>query len=287
MAMKSPLLVIILALVAFAPKTSNAWGGLGHDIICRIAYEELSQDVRSEIDALIAGDKEFRSFGKSCSWPDHPRIKSKWHYVNLERHQKHFDKDACPVEAECVVTAIIDDSREMALVLDNQVRLELLKRLSHWVGDIHQPMHVSFADDRGANKIDVDSPCDSNLHAVWDTCIIKEVIGRDAKVVAQKLSAEITDVDREQWGRFDFADRETIISWANESFKIATKAATEYCKKINGVCQYSETEINFTGAEKDVDADMQYLERHAPTVAVQLKRSGVRLAGLLERVLAD
>jgi len=32
---------------------------------------------------------------------------------------------------------------------DDQAKLVSLKFLGHWVGDIHQPLHVSFADDRG------------------------------------------------------------------------------------------------------------------------------------------
>jgi hypothetical protein len=40
----------------------------------------------------------------------------------------------------------------------------------HWVGDIHQPLHVSYADDQGGNKI---KPIDGGLytskalHSVW------------------------------------------------------------------------------------------------------------------------
>ena len=68
--------------------------------------------------------------------------------------------------------------RDLSFVTDEQKNLQLLKSLGHWISDLHQPMHVSFADDRGANKIDVGSPCNTNLHSVWDTCIIKETLGQ-------------------------------------------------------------------------------------------------------------
>jgi hypothetical protein len=32
-------------------------------------------------------------------------------------------------------------------------KLASLKFLGHWVGDIHQPLHVSFEDDRGGNSV--------------------------------------------------------------------------------------------------------------------------------------
>jgi hypothetical protein len=34
-------------------------------------------------------------------------------------------------------------------------KLASLKFLGHWVGDVHQPLHVSFADDRGGNEIEI------------------------------------------------------------------------------------------------------------------------------------
>ena len=50
-----------------------------------------------------------------------------------------------------------------------QETLEALKYLGHWVGDVHQPLHVSFEDDRGGNEIGVSGGvCSHNLHAVWD-----------------------------------------------------------------------------------------------------------------------
>jgi S1/P1 Nuclease len=49
-----------------------------------------------------------------------------------------------------------------------QERLESLKYLGHWVGDIHQPLHVSFEDDRGGNSVGISgSLCRWNLHAAW------------------------------------------------------------------------------------------------------------------------
>jgi hypothetical protein len=32
--------------------------------------------------------------------------------------------------------------------------------VGHWVGDIHQPLHVSFEDDRGGNSVLVTGLCD-------------------------------------------------------------------------------------------------------------------------------
>jgi S1/P1 Nuclease len=39
--------------------------------------------------------------------------------------------------------------------------------VGHWIGDIHQPLHVSFEDYR-CNNIRVNGRCAGSLHATWD-----------------------------------------------------------------------------------------------------------------------
>ena len=58
---------------------------------------------------------------------------------------------------------------------------------------------MSFEDDRGAKQIDTDGPCDSTLHSVWDSCIISEKIGQQARAIAIDLRAEITPQKRAEW----------------------------------------------------------------------------------------
>ena len=73
-------------------------------------------------------------------------------------------------------------------------QLESLKYLGHWVGDIHQPLHVSFEDDRGGNDVGVSGTlCRWNLHAVWDSCIIEQGLPGDPFSVARDLLDEVTD----------------------------------------------------------------------------------------------
>ena len=45
-----------------------------------------------------------------------------------------------------------------------------------FANDIHQPLHVSFEDDRGGNDVAVTgSLCSWNLHSVWDRCVIEQL----------------------------------------------------------------------------------------------------------------
>ena len=41
-----------------------------------------------------------------------------------------------------------------------------LKFLGHWIGDLHQPLHVSYADDKGGNHVTLKKSigCSKKLH---------------------------------------------------------------------------------------------------------------------------
>lgn len=55
-----------------------------------------------------------------------------------------------------MLTAILNDAKVLSSRDTADIdRLIALKSLGHWVGDIHQPLHVSFEDDRGGNNIRV------------------------------------------------------------------------------------------------------------------------------------
>ena len=59
-------------------------------------------------------------------------------------------------------------------MLPSAERTEALKFLIHFVGDIHQPLHVSHARDRGGNDIKVEFFHDrTNLHRMWDSGLIR------------------------------------------------------------------------------------------------------------------
>ena len=90
-------------------------------------------------------------------------------------------------------------------------RLIALESLGHWVGDIHQPLHVSFEDDRGGNDIRV-SGCSKNLHAVWDNCLVEYAVGLDVPKAVASLMQTITPEKQALWAS------SSPRVWANETF---------------------------------------------------------------------
>ena len=274
--------LLAATLLLYSPSVF-AWGGLAHEAVCEIAFLEVNDTARQRVIALIQQDEEFRTFRASCNWPDRPpRKRTPEHFVNVPRDMAEIGDDECPLSENCVVTAIEDDFAVLASSdATDEEKLEALKFLGHWVGDIHQPLHVSFEDDRGGNKVGARATSCDSLHAVWDRCLVEERLGMHPVALAAELRADITDEQRAEWLATD------AVAWANESLAIATSPDVEYCVMVDGACQYEaeNRELDAGEPEKEVLVTNGYLDTHAPTVRRRIAMAGVRLAGLLNNAL--
>ena len=165
--------------------------------------------------------------------------------------------------------------------------LEALKLLGHWVGDIHQPMHTTFSDDRGANSItaividDDGEFIESTLHGVWDYWIIHWQLGDDYQALADRLRESVDDTLRDQW-RFD-----SPVTWANESFQLAISPEVRYCVQQSGACWYSANNMILDRGEPQrvMRIGEAYSAQHAATIERRLLQAGIRLGHLLNQLL--
>ena len=280
----APIAGIAIILLALSANSVLAWGDTAHRIICEIAFKELNSQARAEVKRLIRLDPVFFTFSGSCIWPDHPRKRSREHFVNLPRSATQLENDSCPLVDKCVVMAIEVD---LQIVADagatDASKLDALKFLGHWVGDIHQPLHVSFRDDRDGNSIKVSGPCSRNLHAVWDGCIIETKLGTDIRNIATDLRGAVTPADRVQWNSTG------PKTWANESFRITISKATGYCVKKDDACWYAtdNNKLDRNEEKRMLVVDDAYMERQLPTIKERLTQAGIRLGHLLNHALVN
>jgi hypothetical protein len=266
------ILLVLVALLPISSRDAWAWGDQGHKVICEIAFRLVQPNTRAEIQRLIRTDTEFHRFSDSCIWPDHPRKRTAEHFVNLARDSRGLTPDdTCPRAQECVLSAIkVEVAYLTTSGVEDESKLEALKYLGHWVGDVHQPLHVSFENDRGGNNISVTGECRSNLHAAWDTCLVLKAVGADADQAATELLKTITPTKIESWARSEPMD------WANESFAIAEQAQTKYCIRQGASCDQPAGKVAI---------DAAYVAANTPVVREQLQKAGVRLAHLLDDAL--
>jgi S1/P1 Nuclease len=274
------------------PKPALAWSKAGHLTVCDYAYRTTTDAVRAKINMLLKADGEYRSFNYGCVEEDEfPRVHPDDHFINYPRTKVAVTDSVCPENATCILQAI---ERQMAILADKtkpaKVRAKALLGLGHWVGDIHQPLHISFADDRGGNYLLVSGVCGSgqksNLHSVWDKCLVeKRVLGVNLSPdwagftvtyrAVNKLIPLTTTAEKTLWTSSD------PWQWAAESYKITLKENTRYCD-LNS----ARTLCSKPTAER-ISINNDYVSSNGDIAKTRLRMAGVRLAYLLEKALAN
>jgi hypothetical protein len=171
-----------------------------------------------------------------------------------------YDKKRdCPDEG--CVTEVIPYYEQ--ILKDNSAtkkeRVEALKYLVHFVGDVHQPLHLGNEKDRGGNSIPLRfGGRQTNLHALWDSGLILYYKKTSLVQYARLLDGRIREKDAVQWAQSDVAD------WSSESRQLALDVA-------------------YAVANEEVP--MGYMQKSIAVVESQLCRAGIRLAHLLNRSL--
>jgi hypothetical protein len=266
----SALFALVAAGMESSPVSLAPWGFDGHRVVCEIAYQNLEPGTRDAVDELLAGDPEerFRDFRESCVWADEVRGRREArydtfrtaHYVNLPRRSDGFDLERDCGNTFCVVEAILE---QKAILEDENApigaRRDALKFVSHFVGDLHQPLHVGYEDDRGGNHIRllVDGE-NLSLHSYWDSGFLSRS-GEEWQQIA-RIRFDIRGIDRALWASDDPGD------WANESFRIV------------------EDHVYVFPISPEVEDE--YYFRNIHSVEEQLKKAGIRLANLLNAALS-
>ena len=144
---------LILGCIVMLPFAAMAWGVLGHRIIGQVADSYLSKDAKQEIFKILGHE----SVAMSSNWADFIKSDSTydylntWHYINIaagkSREQVMAILDA---DTSAVYARINFLTRELKNKhLEQAKKVMYLRLLIHFVGDIHQPLHVGRPGDRG------------------------------------------------------------------------------------------------------------------------------------------
>lgn len=166
---------------------------------------------------------------------------------------------------------------------------EALKFLIHFVGDIHQPLHVAMAGDRGGVKMNVDFAVPGqgsrwNLHNVWDFGMIVRAEGTEGHQDAL-LESMLTRMHTGEW------KNETTISgwgsvmdpkrWVQEGLDLATAVAYRFPNGTSLPMYRMGTKYSTVTLD---DSYMAYMAPGGP-VETQLAKAGYRLAMLLNKII--
>ncbi len=292
--MKTCLMTSVFAAFLLGPfvRHAEAYGWDGHKIVCAIAYGLLAPEDRGEIDRFVRlyrtpDNDTIGNFPTSCTFADSARRNARderrgwtrfnqfnnWHFLNVPRNVRQVRQSYCG--GDCVLEAL---EHHLALFGDSSLadkdRAEALFFLAHWVADVHQPLHVSYADDLGGNETGLISGGyyeSSNMHALWDNGIASRALaGRDWSSYARVLASRISEGSREAW----------LLTgpqgWAQESYDLTTSPEFQYCDWRNERCRPIEG-VRVLGPA--------YQNEFQGVFEQRLQQAGVRLARLIEHAL--
>jgi hypothetical protein len=267
------------AALLVAPK-ARAWGDDGHRVVGELAFRYLSPRAQAAVSEALT-EPGYETLAEAATWPDtyarrfHEYDAMKpFHYVNVDAKAASYQRERdCP--NGCVVTALT----QLIALLETRPeslaeRRQTIYWVAHFMGDIHQPVHVAHPDGRGGTATLLaffDAPDKRSAHWIWDFGLIEHRPvaagagandGEPAPVfrgLADELQASLGQAQARVYART--TSPEAI---ANEGLRIARRYA-------------------FLKSSDHVDA--AYEASRWPVVAQQLQKAGVRLAAVLEHAL--
>jgi hypothetical protein len=241
-------------MMAMLATNGYTWGGEGHQVVASLAATQLTAKARAEVDRLLAIEPG-ETLQSISTWADEHRnpATGPWHYVNFPRNTCTYDAARdCP-DGHCVVGVIGKQLEVLASNAPDEARLKALKYVVHFVADVHQPLHAGYADDKGGNSYQIQAfEKGSNLHAMWDSGLIKN-LHEDVGALTRRLISK---------GHAPSAIDLNVVHAAEES-----------CKIVGTEGFYPERKVG-----------QDYVQRYTPVMEQRLTLAGTRLASLLNRL---
>lgn len=255
--MKINIVYLLIVLMSFSNQVnaSKIWGPTGHRVVGEIAQDYLKPRTKRKLKKLL----NKKSLAFLSTYGDEIKSDKRynkfytWHYVNMP-----LDEDYNPAKASKKGNLVTGIEYCKKIIKDDNSSDEdkafYLKMLIHLIGDLHQPMHVGLAEDRGGNDFKVQWHYeDTNMHAVWDYKML------DRYDMSYQELAENADVLTKD--EIKKLQEGTIIDWVNEVHQLTREV--------------------YKSAEKGENLRYRYSYKYMNTVRTQLQKAGIRLAKVL------
>ena len=341
--MKKSLSIMLATVLLCAPATSVfAWGEDGHSTVGKIASLRIKPKTAKQI-ALIL--KPGETLANIASWADtvkermgkrdpdpdtneflqdltHNEKNREWHYDDLPLNCKSYQACAAFTNDHDVVHMINVAIRTLQDHPDPNQPLSkrnALKLLVHFLGDIHQPLHVGcgFIDvngpngsilivkdpaiaarkklphDKGANDLVIDNDR-KNLHSFWDFTLVTNLLaqtGQDttSDVLGESLRQSVRP--RSSWNAHGKINT-WAAQWATDSLHLSRsqtyRGVRIVGKRIIPVLSKGQPVIKDGKPEMmtvyDIVRPADYETVNREVVRQQLAKGGYRLAKLLDAI---
>ena len=293
--MFNKLKISLIILLTFISISSYAWWDSTHMVVARIAEENLSKKTIKRSYELIDLLKDFYpespDFITAATWADDVASTGftgwAWHGKSLP----HDPDDLLSTDKKNLILASLKNNavygiNQAILTLKNPEAHEytkaiMLRFLLHVVGAIHMPLHCTSLYSKdfpsgdyggGKFKLDIDLNRKNTLHALWDSCLMRDGI-RLERPLSDSGTAYIEEFKNEitsLYPKSSIAELEVtdFDAWVYESHKIGSENAY-YGIKIN-----------------DTPSD-EYIQKNRKIAYRQVAKAGYRLADILNEIFEN
>ncbi len=244
-----------------------SWGTVGHFSVALIAEKHLTPKAQAAIKDLLGNE----TMSEASTWADDVRGEQEYkttgpkHYINLPLGLSYeaFGQKVVAMQEDNVYKAVLKCEQDLkSASTSRSQKTEALKFLIHFIGDLHQPMHVSRAEDKGGNTILVNYKGDAtNLHTVWDSKLID-----DQELNYKEIAEQFDTASSQQIAHWQ---NDSLIGWLWESYQISSTLYQE----IDG--------------SEGHNLKKPYYKRHIGIVDLRMEMAGIRLASIINEVFND
>lgn len=245
-------LAFLLSLTLLPSKTL-AWGKQGHALVAEVAFNYMDENTKKIVLQYLDG----MTIEDAANWMDDIKkdraydFMNSYHYVNFDKGATVEAKEGANIiyQLDTAIKALQNKKNLSATEINTNIKI-----LFHLIGDLHQPLHIGYGNDKGGNTFQINYNLKgSNLHALWDFGIIenKKISLTDCLKVIKYTKKQI-----------DALQKIDVLNWAADSRT------------------YLEPIYN-TGGNKIND---EYVDSSVPIIENQILKAGIRLAGVLNSV---
>jgi hypothetical protein len=276
--MKKLILGLSGIMLALTAQNAAAFGSTGHRTVADIAEQHLNINARVAIKKIIGKGP----LARLASWPDDIKsdkawndCSSVWHFFSID-DEETLSKDV-PRNEDGDILGVLENFEKVlkgrpgsepyscaaSESARQSIKWQALAFYVHFVGDIHQPLHVGRRNDYGGNKIAVKWFDDyTNIHSVWDSKILNQ------KGLSYTAHTEFinhpNNSQLKQWQATDY------LEWAQES------------KDVRGQVYTFNWDRNTLP-----ELSYEYAYNNGDLLDERILKAGVRLAGKLNQIFGQ
>tara|TARA_R110000751_G_scaffold170694_1_gene277312 strand:- start:306 stop:1082 length:777 start_codon:yes stop_codon:yes gene_type:complete len=256
--MRNTFLSLLLLVLSTVIVKADDWGSKGHRATAAIATNYLNKKTQRELEKLLGEETlvVISTYADEIKSYEAYRKYGSWHYVNIApglsyaeaEHNKYGDIVMGIEKCKDVLSSKTTSKSD---------KVFYLKLLVHFIGDLHQPLHLGHAEDKGGNDFQVRWFNDgTNLHSLWDTKML-ESYGMSYSEIAENFGS----VSKDQYKELT---KGSVLDWVTEGQTLA--------------------EMVYDSAEIGEKLSYRYQADHIGIVQEQLQKGGVRLAAVLNEL---